>query len=47
MISTYDVKERTSQLEKLAPIRERALKNLSTMHKKRIDHRTVVLVKQK
>jgi len=44
MITNYNRKERLEQLEKLAPVREKALKNLKMYKKIRIDHRTVALV---
>ena len=44
MITSYNTKERLEQLEKLAPLREKALENLQRYKKIRIDHRTVALV---
>lgn len=47
MITYQTILEQTAQLERLAPIRERAFKNLTSMRKKRIDSRTEILVIKK
>jgi hypothetical protein len=43
-MTAYTTKDRLEALEKIAPFREIGLKKLSTMRKKRIDNRTVILV---
>lgn len=46
MITNFTTSDRIEQLKKIAPIRERAFRDLSTLRKARIDHRTVILMKK-